>query len=94
MTKADIVTRISCKTGITKQAVIAVVEELMENVRQNVANGESVYLRGFGTFGIKHKADLNFHYAPGKTKLVPAHNEPSFKPCKELKDAVKKTPLA
>lgn len=93
MTKTDIIAEISNKTGITKPATAAIVEELMESVRQTLVKGENVYMRGFGTFGIKHRALRHFNYAPGKMKLVPEHDEPAFKPSVELKEAVKKTPL-
>ena len=93
MTKTDIIAEISNKTGITKPATAAIVEELMESVRQTLVKGENVYMRGFGTFGIKRKALRHFNYAPGKMRIIPEHSEPSFKPCAELKEAVKKTPL-
>ncbi len=52
MTKAEIVNRINEKTGIEKVAVMAIVEEVMASIKENMANGENVYLRGFGTFHI------------------------------------------
>ena len=93
MTKAEIVAKISDKTGITKPAIQMVIDSMMEVVKENVSSGEDVCLRGFGTFGIKHRALRHFNYAPGKMKLVPEHDEPAFKPSVELKEAVKKTPL-
>lgn len=93
MIKAEIITKISEKTGITKPAVQMIIESTMEVIKKKVASGENVYLRGFGTFCIKHRALRHFNYAPGKMKLVPEHDEPAFKPCTALKEAVKKTPL-
>ena len=57
MTKADIVTKISDKTGIEKVAVQATVEAFMESVKKSLTDGENVYLRGFGSFIIKERAE-------------------------------------
>ena len=50
MTKAELVSRISERTGIDKSTALEVVENFMEQVRNSLIEGESVYLRGFGTF--------------------------------------------
>ncbi len=89
MTKAEIVAKISDKTGITKPAIQMVIDSMMEVVKENVSSGEDVCLRGFGTFGLKHKALRHFNYAPGKMKIIPEHDEPGFKPSKEFKDKVR-----
>ncbi len=52
MTKAEIVNRINQRTGIEKVAVSVAVESLMETIKDNMAKGENIYLRGFGTFEI------------------------------------------
>ena len=57
MTKAEIVTRINEKTGIEKVAVMAIVEEVMASIKENMAAGENVYLRGFGTFHIVERKE-------------------------------------
>ena len=57
MTKAEIVSQITEKTGIEKVAVTAIVEEIMESIKSNMAKGENVYLRGFGSFIIKTRAE-------------------------------------
>ena len=56
MTKADIVSEISKSTGIDKQTVLSSVESFMEIVKGSLANGDNVYLRGFGSFVIKKRA--------------------------------------
>ena len=56
MTKADIVSRIIEQTGVEKATALAVVESFMEQVKNALTDGESVYLRGFGTFLIKQRA--------------------------------------
>jgi len=78
MTKADIVTDISNKTGISKEDVLAIVEGFMATVKNSMENGENVYLRGFGSFIV------------AKTSVtIPAHYVPAFKPAKEFVDSVK-----
>ena len=82
MTKADIVSEISKSTGIDKQTVLASVESFMDIVKSSLAQGENVYLRGFGSFVIK-KISKN------TTIIIPEHNIPSFKPAKTFIGEVK-----
>ena len=91
MTKADIVTEISRATGIEKASVLAVVESMMEVIKDNMAKGENVYLRGFGSFVVKERAQKVARNISQKTSLViPAHKKPTFKPCNTFKEQVAK----
>lgn len=91
MTKADIVTRISDKTGMDKADVQATVESFMKEVRNSLETGENVYLRGFGSFIIKKRAQkTGRNISKNTTLLIPAHNIPSFKPAKTFVENVKK----
>ena len=90
MTKADIVHAIAERTGLERQAILIIVEEMMATIKQNMANGENVYLRGFSTFEIVHRAQkTGRNISKNTTVIVPEHNIPKFKPCKEFKEAVK-----
>ncbi len=90
MTKAEIVTDISNKTGIEKVAVQAVVESFMETVKETMINGENVYLRGFGSFIIKERAEkTGRNISKNTTIIIPAHNIPAFKPAKTFVNQVK-----
>lgn len=90
MTKAEIVTRINEKTGIEKVAVMAIVEEVMASIKENMANGENVYLRGFGTFHIvERKEKIGRNISKNTSVVIPAHKIPRFKPSKEFKGMVK-----
>ena len=81
MTKADIVTKITDKTGMEKSDVQAVVESFMKEVRNSLETGENVYLRGFGSFIIKKRAEkTGRNISKNTTIIIPAHNIPSFKP--------------
>ena len=90
MTKAEIVTRINEKTGIEKVAVMAIVEEVMASIKEKMANGENVYLRGFGTFHIiERKEKLGRNISKNTSVVIPAHKIPKFKPSKEFLGMVK-----
>jgi DNA-binding protein HU-beta len=90
MTKAEIVTEIANKTGIEKVAVQAVVESFMETVKDTMVNGENVYLRGFGSFIIKERAEkTGRNISKNTTIIIPAHKIPAFKPAKTFVNEVK-----
>ena len=85
MTKADIVKEIASKAGIEKQTVLQVVEGMMESIKTSMTNGEEVFLRGFGSFIIKHRAEKTArNITKNTTMVVPAHNIPAFKPAKSF----------
>ncbi len=89
MTKAEIAQDISKATGIEKADVVAVIERFMEVVKDSLANGENVYLRGFGSFIIKQRAEKTARNISQNTALiVPAHNIPFFKPADVFKEVV------
>ena len=91
MTKADIVTEISEKTGIEKLAVQTTVEEFMKSVRKSLEDGENVYLRGFGSFVVKKRAQkTGRNISKNTTIIIPEHFIPSFKPAKSFIEKVKK----
>ena len=90
MTKAEIVNRINKKTGIEKVAVMAIVEEVMASIKENMANGENVYLRGFGTFHIvERKEKIGRNISKNTSVVIPAHKIPRFKPAKEFMGMIK-----
>ena len=90
MTKADIVTDIADKTGIEKIEVQRTVEAFMEAVKDSLAKGENVYLRGFGSFITKTRAEkTGRNISKNTTIIIPAHNIPAFKPAKTFVEEVK-----
>lgn len=91
MTKAEIVNEISGKTGVEKNTVQNVVEAFMKSVRTSMANGENVYLRGFGSFIVKKRAQKTGRIiSRNTTVIIPEHFIPAFKPAKTFADKVKK----
>ncbi|MBQ0072575.1 MAG: integration host factor subunit beta [Prevotella sp.] len=90
MTKADIITEISNKTGQQKKDVMIVVEGLMQVIRDAMCNEENVYLRGFGTFVVKKRAEKTARNISKNTTLtIPPHNYPGFKPAKSFQQRMK-----
>jgi DNA-binding protein HU-beta len=96
MTKADIVAKISEKLGLEKGDVQATVESFMEEVKNSLESGDNVYLRGFGSFIIKTRAEKTGRNISKNTTIkIPAHNIPAFKPAKIFVEGVKtKTEVA
>ena len=91
MTKAEIAYAISAKTGIEKKDAMNIIEAFMETVKENMEKGEEVYLRGFGSFIIKHRAEKTArNISKNVTVIVPAHDIPAFRPAKEFLEAMKK----
>tara|TARA_B100000497_G_scaffold83014_1_gene92515 strand:+ start:894 stop:1175 length:282 start_codon:yes stop_codon:yes gene_type:complete len=90
MTKAEIVTKISNNLGLEKNEVLATVENLMEEIKSSLNNGENVYLRGFGSFIVKKRAEKTGRNISKNTTIrIPAHNIPAFKPAKVFVEGVK-----
>jgi DNA-binding protein HU-beta len=90
MTTAEIVAEIANKTGIEKIAVQSVVETFMESVKGAMIKGENVYMRGFGSFIIKERAEkTGRNISKNTTIIIPAHKIPAFKPAKTFVNEVK-----
>ena len=90
MTKFEIVKEVSKSTGIEDTMVQAVVEGFMTAVKGSLAEGENVYLRGFGTFEVKTRAAKTArNITKNTTVIIPEHKVPTFKPCPDFKNQVK-----
>lgn len=90
-TKADIVSEVAKVTGIEKTAVQNVIEASMSVIKDSLSKGKPVYLRGFGSFIIKHRAEKAArNITKNTTMTIPAHDIPAFKPAKVFVAAVKK----
>ncbi len=90
MTKADIVSEIAKTTGVEKLQVQTIVEAFMESVKDSMAADNNVYLRGFGSFIIKKRAQkVARNISKNTTITIPEHNIPAFKPAKSFMAKVK-----
>lgn len=97
MRKADLVATISEKTGVPKVDVLVTMEMFFKEVKNSLAGGENVYVRGFGSFVIKKRAKkIGRHIKKNEAIEIPEHFIPSFKPAKvfveQVKDNVKELP--
>lgn len=93
MTKADLVEQIAeaIGPGVTKKDCAAVVDAFLSAVRQALANGEHIEIRGFGTFKVRHrKARLARNPRTGEPVRVEARAVPVFKPSKSFRNEVAK----
>jgi len=96
MTKADLINEISKKTGVEKVAVKETVETFMDTIKDSLISGDNVYLRGFGSFIVKKRAEKTArNISKNTTIVIPEHFIPSFKPSKtfinNVKENVKKS---
>lgn len=90
MRKADLVALISEKSGVPKVDVLVSLEMFFKEVKQSLAQGENVYIRGFGSFVVKKRAKkIGRHIKKNVAIEIPEHFIPSFKPAKIFVDHVK-----
>ncbi len=90
MTKQQLVFKVADKLGKDPAVVEAVITETMTVTREALASGQSIFIRGFGTWSPKVRAQKVARNITRGTKIVvPAHKVPHFKPSKEFKEAVK-----
>ena len=91
MTKADIVAEIAEETGLERNEAQKAVEAFMTSIKTSLTKGQNVYLRGFGSFIIKTRAEKTGRNISKNTTIkIPAHNIPAFKPAKVFMQHVKK----
>lgn len=87
MTKAEIVAEISKQTGVEREKALRVVEALMVVIKEQTVAGEDIFLRGFGTFTTKTRAQkVGRLIKENKSVVVPEHKIPYFKPCEDFKE--------
>lgn len=90
MTKADIVSNIVEETGLERVEALKAVEAFMTSIKSSLSSGQNVYLRGFGSFIVKERAEKTGRNISKNTAIIiPAHNIPSFKPAKTFVEEVK-----
>ena len=91
MTKIELVKAIAEKTGIDQPTALAAVEGFIDTLKESLVNKENVYIRGWGTWTLKHRAKKTARNISKNTTLViPAHDIPFFKPCEDFMEQVAK----
>ncbi|GMV78649.1 MAG: integration host factor subunit beta [Chitinophagaceae bacterium] len=90
MRKSDLINNISDKTGIPKVDVMVAVETLIKEVKDSLASGKNIYIRGFGSFIVKKRAaKIGRNIKKNTAVHIPEHYIPAFKPAKEFVAEVK-----
>ena len=90
MTKADVVNEIVQETGLDKNEALKAVEAFMNSIKGSLSKGQNVYLRGFGSFIVKERAEkTGRNISKNTTIIIPAHKIPSFKPATTFVEEVK-----
>ncbi len=90
MTKAEVISEISEKTGIPKEDVSVTVEAFFSIVKNSMADGNNIYVRGFGSFiNKKRKKKIARNISKNTAIVIDEHFIPSFKPSKVFVEKIK-----
>lgn len=90
MTKAELISSVAKKTGIEKSVIASVIEASMDSIKETMAEGDNIYLRGFGSFILKNRAEkVARNISKNTTITIPAHRIAAFKPAKEFQKSIK-----
>ena len=90
MRKADLINKISDKTGIPKVDVLVTLETMFKEIKSSLASGENLYVRGFGSFIVKKRAaKIGRNIKKNIAVAIPEHFIPAFKPSKEFMKEIK-----
>lgn len=95
MRKADLINKISEKTGIPKVDVLVTLETMLKEIKNSLSEGENLYIRGFGSFIVKKRAaKIGRNIKKNVAVNIPEHFIPAFKPAKEFVEEIKNSPNA
>lgn len=90
MRKAKLISQIAEKTGLSKVDVLVVVEQCLREIKDTLATGESIFIRGFGSFVTKTRARKIGRDIKNNVSLeIPESRIPAFRPAKEFTEGVK-----
>ena len=93
MRKADLIHKISEKTGIPKVDVLVTLETMFKEIKSTLSSGENLYIRGFGSFIVKKRAaKIGRNIKKNVAVSIPEHYIPAFKPAKEFVQEIKTSP--
>ena len=91
MNKAELVTAVAEKTGLSKKDCEKAVNAALDTITETLIAGDKVQLVGFGAFEVKERgARVGRNPRTLEEIEIPASRMPTFKVGKALKDAVAK----
>lgn len=91
MRKAELINQIVDKTGLHKVDVLLVVEECFREIKDTLAAGDNIFIRGFGSFVTKTRAPKVGRDIKNNLAIeIPESQVPLFRPAKEFIECVKK----
>lgn len=91
MTKAELVKAVCNRAEINQTEFQHGFETMVEVMKEELSKGNEIFVRGFGTFhNVKRQQKTARNISTGEPVIIPAHYEPIFKACNELKDSVSK----
>lgn len=94
MRKKDIIDEVSRKTGVTREAVQAVIDQAIDTVADSLCGGEPIYIRGLFTLSaVKRAQKLTRNITKGETIISPAHYAPHAKFSKEIQAKMRELPI-
>lgn len=89
MTRAELISAVAEKSGLTKKASDAAVRAFTESVTEALKAGDKVQLVGFGSFDVVERpARTGRNPQTGETIKIAASKAPKFKAGKALKEVV------
>lgn len=90
MTKQDVVNRTAGLTGLDPAISREIIETFIEVIKSSLTDGEPIYIRRFGSFTLKRRAEKTARNITQNTlMLVAAHVIPIFKPSAEFCNQVR-----
>ena len=90
MTKAEVISEIAERTGVSKEDVQNTIEAFFKVVQKSMENGENIYVRGFGSFINKKRAQkVARNISKNTAMIIHEHYVPSFKPSKAFVEKIK-----
>lgn len=93
MTKAQLVEQVARSTQLTKKHAELIVNTVFDGIVDSLKEGEKIELRGFGSFRIRHRgARIGRNPKTGERVDVPPKRIPYFKPGKDLKELLNRSP--
>lgn len=94
MTKQELVESIALKTNVPKWDVLATLDALFVEVKQSLADGEAIFIRGFGSFQLKRRMEMTSRNIRAKRSvIIPEHMIPYFKPSPDFLALVHNVPV-